>query len=116
MCQNFICILACQDPALHQAFFISDTTSVIFLLTELLRMFTCKVHQPDAYRSTLIRERKTIRMDNFITFIKEEQGATAIEYAIMASAIAAVIASIVFIVGLKVLDLFEQTNTEMTDF
>ncbi len=52
-------------------------------------------------------------MDNFISFIKEEQGATAIEYAIMVSAIAAVIITIVLLVGLKVENLFDQTNSEM---
>jgi pilus assembly protein Flp/PilA len=52
-------------------------------------------------------------MDNFIAFLKEEQGATAVEYAIMAAAIAAVIITIVVLVGLKVESLFEQTNTEM---
>ena len=50
-------------------------------------------------------------MDTFIAFLKEEQGATAIEYAIMASAIAAVIAIIVFAIGLSVEDLFQTTNT-----
>ncbi|MDZ7666961.1 MAG: Flp family type IVb pilin [Desulfotignum sp.] len=41
-------------------------------------------------------------MENFIAFFKEENGATAVEYAIMASAIAAVIITIVFVIGLKV--------------
>ena len=37
-----------------------------------------------------------------------EEGATAVEYAIMASAIAAVIAAIVFSLGLKVSTLFNS--------
>jgi pilus assembly protein Flp/PilA len=52
-------------------------------------------------------------MDNVIALLKEEQGATAIEYAIMVSAIAAVIITIVLFVGIKVESLFDQTNTEM---
>jgi pilus assembly protein Flp/PilA len=52
-------------------------------------------------------------MDTFVTFIKEEHGATAVEYAIMVAAIAAVIITIVALVGLKVESLFEETNTEM---
>lgn len=38
--------------------------------------------------------------------LRFEEGATAIEYAIMASAIAAVIVAVVGILGTKVLDLF----------
>ncbi len=42
---------------------------------------------------------------------KDEAGATAIEYAIMASAIAAVVASTVYTVGGKVLFKFLNLNT-----
>ena len=44
---------------------------------------------------------------NYDTFITNETGATANEYAVLASAIAAVIAATVFALGLSVLDLFE---------
>jgi len=52
-------------------------------------------------------------MDTFIAFFKEEQGATAVEYAIMAVAIAAVVVTIVFAIGLSVEDLFQTTNSAM---
>jgi pilus assembly protein Flp/PilA len=53
-------------------------------------------------------------MENFIAFFKEENGATAVEYAIMVSAIAAVIIAVVFVVGGKVESLFEETNTQFS--
>ena len=43
----------------------------------------------------------------FKSFLILDDGATAIEYAVLASAIAAVIAATVFALGLSVLDLFE---------
>jgi len=54
---------------------------------------------------------KNITVYKLIYFIKDESGATAVEYAIMASAIAAVVAATVFALGLSVLDLFESFNT-----
>jgi Flp pilus assembly pilin Flp len=44
-------------------------------------------------------------------FLIIDEGATAIEYAVLASAIAAVIAAIVFALGLSVLDLFESFHS-----
>ena len=43
-------------------------------------------------------------------FASSEDGATAVEYAIMASAIAAVIVLIVTALGLSVLDLFNRVS------
>ena len=43
-------------------------------------------------------------------FIYFNKGATSVEYAILASAIAAVIAAIVFAMGLSVLAIFEGFN------
>ena len=48
-------------------------------------------------------------------FYNEEEGATAVEYAIMASAIAAVIVVVAVAVGVKVGGLFGDANTSMTD-
>lgn len=46
-----------------------------------------------------------------MNIIQSEEGATAIEYAIMAAAIAGVIALTVFAVGVKVSGLFVNFNT-----
>ena len=46
-------------------------------------------------------------------FLNDEEGATAVEYAIMASAIAAAIVAIVFTIGIKVDNLFGDTNSSM---
>jgi len=46
-----------------------------------------------------------------INIFKEEAGATAVEYAIMASAIAGAIATIVVFMGLKVEGLFRSFMT-----
>ena len=45
-------------------------------------------------------------------FITNEEGATAVEYAIMAAAIAAVIVAVVASVGTKVLGLFTELNSK----
>ncbi len=47
-------------------------------------------------------------------FIKEDSGATAVEYGIMVAAIAAVIIGVVILVGGKVNDAFQTVDTEMT--
>ncbi len=47
-------------------------------------------------------------MEKLIRFFKYEEGATAVEYAIMASAIAAVIIVVVYAIGVKT-DLLFQT-------
>jgi len=44
-------------------------------------------------------------------FIKDEQGATAVEYAIMAAAIAAVIVAVVVVVGQKSENNFKAVNS-----
>ena len=44
----------------------------------------------------------------------DEEGATAVEYAIMASAIAAVIVAVVLSIGIKVNSLFEAAKDAMT--
>jgi pilus assembly protein Flp/PilA len=52
-------------------------------------------------------------MQKLINFLKEEEGATAVEYGIMVAAIAAVIITIVIAVGDKTSNAFEQINTAM---
>lgn len=44
---------------------------------------------------------------------KDEEGATALEYGLMVAAIAAVIVTVVFVLGTKVSDAFEKVNTKM---
>ncbi len=51
-------------------------------------------------------------MKRITGFLKEDEGATAVEYAIMASLIAGVIAVMVGIVGQKVLGLFTSVNAQ----
>lgn len=46
-------------------------------------------------------------------FLMDEEGATAVEYGIMVAAIAAVIVAVVFVVGEKVDNAFENVNAEM---
>lgn len=46
----------------------------------------------------------------FLHFMHEEEGATMIEYAIMASLIAAVCVAIIIMIGTKVLALFTNVN------
>ncbi len=52
-------------------------------------------------------------MKNLINFIKNEEGATAVEYGIMVAAIAAVIVAVVNVVGGKVDTAFENVNAAM---
>lgn len=52
-------------------------------------------------------------MSKLIKFLKDEEGATAVEYGIMVAAIAAVIVAVVYVVGGKVNDAFEDVNTAM---
>ncbi|HEX9014625.1 MAG TPA: Flp family type IVb pilin [Chloroflexota bacterium] len=44
---------------------------------------------------------------------KDEEGATALEYGLMVAAIAAVIVFIVFALGIKVSNAFQQVNSKM---
>lgn len=46
-------------------------------------------------------------------FIRDECGATAVEYGVMIAAIAAIIITIVFSVGFKVNDAFTHVDTEL---
>ncbi|PLX86246.1 MAG: Flp family type IVb pilin [Desulfuromonas sp.] len=52
-------------------------------------------------------------MRTFWAFLKEEEGATAVEYGIMVAAIAAVIVAVVYTIGGKVKAGFDTVNTEM---
>ena len=47
-------------------------------------------------------------------FLKEDSGATAVEYGIMVAAIAAVIIGVVILVGKKVNTAFSTVDTSMT--
>lgn len=50
-------------------------------------------------------------MKKIMAFLKDEEGATAVEYGLMVAAIAAVIAVIVFQLGGKVEDAFTEVDT-----
>lgn len=52
-------------------------------------------------------------VNKLMAFWKDEKGATAVEYGIMVAAIAAVIVTVVFVVGGKVDNAFEAVNTAM---
>lgn len=52
-------------------------------------------------------------MKQIINFLIDEEGATAVEYGIMVAAIAAVIVVVVFVIGGKVEQAFEDVNTAM---
>ena len=52
-------------------------------------------------------------MKKIIEFLKEQNGATAVEYALMVSLIALVIFAAVTTLGLQVSSLFDRFNTEM---
>jgi pilus assembly protein Flp/PilA len=49
-------------------------------------------------------------IQKLINFIKDEDGATAVEYGIMVAAIAAVIIGVVIVVGGKTKNAFEEIN------
>jgi pilus assembly protein Flp/PilA len=58
--------------------------------------------------------RKEIEMmKKIMSFFKDEEGATAVEYGIMVAAIAAVIVLVTYAVGGKVLGAFNTVNTAM---
>ena len=52
-------------------------------------------------------------MKKLIAFLKDEDGATAVEYGIMVAAIAAVIIAVVMIVGQKTNNAFQNVNANM---
>lgn len=52
-------------------------------------------------------------MKKLIAFLKDEEGATAVEYGIMVAAIAAVIIAVVIVVGQKTNNAFSNVNNAM---
>ncbi len=52
-------------------------------------------------------------MKKLMTFLKDEEGATAVEYGIMVACIAAVIIAVVIAVGEKTNNAFETVNNAM---
>jgi len=52
-------------------------------------------------------------MKKLIAFLKDEEGATAVEYGIMVAAIAAVIIAVVIAVGGRANNAFENVNNAM---
>jgi pilus assembly protein Flp/PilA len=52
-------------------------------------------------------------MKKLMDFVKDEVGATAVEYSIMVAAIAAVIVTVVYAIGDKVNTAFTAANTNM---
>jgi pilus assembly protein Flp/PilA len=58
--------------------------------------------------------RKEIEMmKKIMSFFRDEEGATAVEYGIMVAAIAAIIVAVVYAVGIKVNTAFTTVNTAM---
>lgn len=49
--------------------------------------------------------------ERLLKFFKDEEGATAVEYSLIAAAIAAVILAVVYAVGGKVNQMFTDLNT-----
>lgn len=60
---------------------------------------------------TFIQRRK--KMKHLINFFKDEEGATAVEYGIMVAAIAAVIITVVFAIGIKVDSAFDKVDAKL---
>ena len=54
-------------------------------------------------------------MEKLIRFFKDEEGATAVEYAIMAASIAIVIVSAVFLIGQKLNCIFSSAQSGFGD-
>ena len=52
-------------------------------------------------------------MKKIMAFLKDEEGATAVEYGLMVAAIAAVIVTLVYQLGGEVKDGFKAVNDEM---
>ena len=52
-------------------------------------------------------------MKKLMAFLKDEEGATAVEYGIMVAAIAAVIIATVIVVGQKTNNAFQNVNAAM---
>jgi pilus assembly protein Flp/PilA len=50
-----------------------------------------------------------------IDFLRDEKGATAVEYSILAAAIAAVIVTVVFSIGGKVENLFDTVDSTWSE-
>ena len=54
-------------------------------------------------------------MKKLIAFLKDEEGATAVEYGIMVAAIAAVIVALVFVIGNKTNNAFQRVNGSLNN-
>jgi len=54
-------------------------------------------------------------MEQVMTFLKDEEGATAVEYGIMVAAIAVAILVIVFALGGQIANLFDRVNERIQD-
>ena len=53
-------------------------------------------------------------MAGVLRFLKDEEGATAVEYGIMVAAIAAVIIAVVIVIGNKANNAFEKINNGLS--
>jgi pilus assembly protein Flp/PilA len=65
------------------------------------------------YPSDLSQERRDRKMKQIMRFLKDEEGATAVEYGIKVALIAAVIVAVVTAVGGKVNTAFQTVNGAM---
>jgi pilus assembly protein Flp/PilA len=50
-----------------------------------------------------------------LAFVKNEEGASAVEYGIMVAAIAAVIVTVTILIGTQLKDAFQKVATALTD-
>lgn len=53
-------------------------------------------------------------MEKLLTFLKDEEGASAVEYGILIAAIAAVIVVLAFTIGTKIQEAFQKIVTALT--
>ena len=64
-------------------------------------------------RLTTIFQKRSVKMRKLIRFFKDEEGATAVEYAIMVALIAIVIIAMVILVGERANNAFSKTASAL---
>lgn len=60
----------------------------------------------------MVRSSSDTPLPSLSALVRDDRGATAVEYALILAAIAAVIILVVVAMGIKVKDLFELANTD----
>ena len=61
----------------------------------------------------LTNQGETDMLKNLVKLLKDEEGATAVEYGLIVAAIAAVIVVVVFVIGKKTNNAFSTVNANM---